>query len=49
MNKRSLIQTATALLVAAALSPVLAQDKPAADCQIGEKMWRNRSWMLDSR
>jgi D-methionine transport system substrate-binding protein len=28
MNKRSLIQTATALLVAAALSPVLAQDKP---------------------
>lgn len=28
MNKRSLIQTATALLLAAALSPVLAQDKP---------------------
>lgn len=28
MNKRSLIQSATALLVAAALSPVLAQDKP---------------------
>jgi len=28
MNKRFLIQTATALLVAAALSPVLAQDKP---------------------
>jgi len=28
---------------------VLAQDEPPADCQIGEKMWRNRSWMLDSR
>jgi D-methionine transport system substrate-binding protein len=28
MNKRTLIQTATALLVAAALSPSLAQDKP---------------------
>ena len=28
MNKRFFIQTATALLVAAALSPVLAQDKP---------------------
>lgn len=28
MNKRFLIQTATALLVSAALSPVLAQDKP---------------------
>ncbi|MFZ3221396.1 MAG: MetQ/NlpA family ABC transporter substrate-binding protein [Rhodoferax sp.] len=28
MNKRFLIQTATALLVAAVLSPVLAQDKP---------------------
>ena len=28
MNKRSLIQSATALLLAATLSPVLAQDKP---------------------
>lgn len=28
---------------------VLAQEKPASDCQIGEKMWRNRSWMPDSR
>lgn len=28
---------------------VLAQDKPAADCLVGEKMWRNRSWILDSR
>ncbi|TPL90804.1 DUF1194 domain-containing protein [Mesorhizobium sp. B2-3-13] len=27
----------------------LAQDKPAADCQVGEKMWRNRNWMPDSR
>jgi len=23
---------------------VLADDKPAADCQAGEKMWRNRGW-----
>ncbi|MFA6156948.1 DUF1194 domain-containing protein [Mesorhizobium sp.] len=28
---------------------VLAQDKPASDCEIGEKMWRNRGGMLDSR
>ncbi|TIN18359.1 MAG: DUF1194 domain-containing protein, partial [Mesorhizobium sp.] len=28
---------------------VLAQDKPATDCMVGEKMWRNRSWMFDSR
>jgi len=28
---------------------VLAQDPPVADCQVGEKMWRNRSWMFDSR
>ncbi|TPI27822.1 DUF1194 domain-containing protein [Mesorhizobium sp. B3-2-1] len=28
---------------------VLAQDKPAADCQVGEKMWRNRNWMPDTR
>ncbi|TIU77049.1 MAG: DUF1194 domain-containing protein, partial [Mesorhizobium sp.] len=28
---------------------VLAQDKPATDCQVGEKMWRDRSWMFDSR
>lgn len=28
---------------------VLAQDKPATDCQVGEKMWRDRTWMFDSR
>ncbi|RUU12893.1 DUF1194 domain-containing protein [Mesorhizobium sp. USDA-HM6] len=28
---------------------VLADDRPAADCLAGEKMWRNRGWMLDSR
>ncbi|CCV14521.1 DUF1194 domain-containing protein [Mesorhizobium sp. STM 4661] len=28
---------------------VLAQDRPVTDCQIGEKMWRDRSWMFDSR
>lgn len=28
---------------------VLAQDGPQADCLVGEKMWRNRSWMFDSR
>ncbi|WP_435302885.1 DUF1194 domain-containing protein [Mesorhizobium australicum] len=28
---------------------VLARDKPAADCQVGEKMWRNRNWMPDTR
>jgi len=28
---------------------VLAQDKSIADCQVGEKMWRDRSWMFDSR
>ncbi|RVC74090.1 DUF1194 domain-containing protein [Mesorhizobium sp. M4A.F.Ca.ET.022.05.2.1] len=28
---------------------VLAQDKPIVDCQVGEKMWRDRSWMFDSR
>ncbi|MDX8521883.1 DUF1194 domain-containing protein [Mesorhizobium dulcispinae] len=27
---------------------VLADDRPAADCLAGEKMWRNRGWMLDS-
>ena len=27
---------------------ILAQDKPVADCQVGEKMWRDRSWMFDS-
>jgi hypothetical protein len=27
----------------------LAQDMPATDCQIGEKMWRNRGAMYDSR
>ncbi|RTL96836.1 MAG: DUF1194 domain-containing protein [Hyphomicrobiales bacterium] len=30
---------------AAAHPPVvLADDRPAADCQVGEKMWRNRGW-----
>ncbi|AZO12388.1 MULTISPECIES: DUF1194 domain-containing protein [unclassified Mesorhizobium] len=28
---------------------VLADDRPAADCMAGEKMWRNRSWMYDTR
>ncbi|PBC03879.1 DUF1194 domain-containing protein [Mesorhizobium sp. WSM3860] len=28
---------------------VLADDRPAADCLAGEKMWRNRGWMPDSR
>ncbi|RUV85469.1 hypothetical protein EOA51_18015, partial [Mesorhizobium sp. M1A.F.Ca.IN.020.32.1.1] len=28
---------------------VLADDRPAADCLAGEKMWRNRGWMMDSR
>lgn len=28
---------------------VLAQDRPATDCQIGEKMWRDRSWMFDAK
>ncbi|RWA65591.1 DUF1194 domain-containing protein [Mesorhizobium sp.] len=28
---------------------VRAQDKPIVDCQVGEKMWRDRSWMFDSR
>ncbi|RUX63742.1 hypothetical protein EOA25_43130, partial [Mesorhizobium sp. M2A.F.Ca.ET.040.01.1.1] len=23
---------------------VLADNRPAADCQAGEKMWRNRGW-----
>jgi hypothetical protein len=27
---------------------VLAQDRPT-DCQVGEKMWRDRSWMFDAR
>ncbi|MBZ9676047.1 DUF1194 domain-containing protein [Mesorhizobium sp. ES1-1] len=27
----------------------LARDTPASDCQIGEKMWRNRSGMFDGR
>ena len=27
---------------------VPAQDKPIVDCQVGEKMWRDRSWMFDS-
>ena len=28
---------------------VLAQDIQVADCQVGEKMWRDRSWMFDAR
>ncbi|MBZ9856852.1 DUF1194 domain-containing protein [Mesorhizobium sp. CA13] len=28
---------------------VLAQAERASDCLVGEKMWRNRNWMLDSR
>lgn len=28
---------------------VLAQDKPATDCLIGEKMWRNRTWMYENQ
>lgn len=28
---------------------MLAQDKPKYDCMIGEKLWRDRSWMWDSR
>ena len=28
---------------------ILAQATPAADCMIGEKMWRDRSWMWDER
>ncbi|MFK0693070.1 DUF1194 domain-containing protein [Mesorhizobium sp. IMUNJ 23033] len=27
---------------------VLAQDRPIADCLVGEKMWRDRNWMFDS-
>ncbi|WFP73547.1 DUF1194 domain-containing protein [Mesorhizobium sp. WSM4906] len=34
----------------AAHPPVVqADDRPAADCLAGEKMWRNRGWMLDNR
>jgi hypothetical protein len=28
---------------------VLVQDKPATDCLVGEKMWRDRSWMFERR
>lgn len=28
---------------------MLAQDGPPVDCLTGEKMWRDRSWMFDSR
>ncbi|MCA0026864.1 MULTISPECIES: DUF1194 domain-containing protein [unclassified Mesorhizobium] len=28
---------------------VLAQAEQASDCLVGEKMWRNRNWMLDNR
>ncbi|MBZ9895284.1 MULTISPECIES: DUF1194 domain-containing protein [unclassified Mesorhizobium] len=28
---------------------VLAQAEQTSDCLVGEKMWRNRNWMLDSR
>ena len=26
---------------------VYAQDRPKSDCLVGEKMWRDRSWMWD--
>ena len=28
---------------------VLAADTPASDCQVGEKMWRDRTWMFENR
>lgn len=31
------------------LPVVLAQASPTADCLVGEKMWRDRSWMWDQR
>ncbi|MGE0280982.1 MAG: DUF1194 domain-containing protein [Rhizobiaceae bacterium] len=31
------------------LPVILAQAKPDYDCMIGEKLWRNRSWMWESR
>jgi hypothetical protein len=31
------------------LPVILAQATPDADCMIGEKMWRDRSWMWDER
>jgi len=31
------------------LPVILAQATPAADCMIGEKMWRDRGWMWDQR
>lgn len=31
------------------LSVTLVQDRPSADCQVGEKMWRDRRWMFDNR
>ena len=35
---------------AAERPPVVpAQAAPSYDCLIGEKIWRNRSWMFDSR
>jgi hypothetical protein len=30
------------------LPAVKVQARPGYDCLIGEKMWRNRSWMFDS-
>ena len=34
---------------AGALPVILAQAKPSYDCLVGEKLWRNRSWMWDQR
>jgi hypothetical protein len=31
------------------LPVVLAQASPGYDCLVGEKMWRNRSFMWDTR
>lgn len=31
------------------LPVILAQAKPGYDCMIGEKLWRNRSWMWEDR
>lgn len=40
---------ARAAEVAADLPVVLAQGVPGYDCLIGEKLWRDRGWMWDSR
>ena len=31
------------------LPVTLVQDRPSADCQVGEKMWRDRRWMFKNR